>query len=255
MYTLKDVAERWGKTENDILRMAIAGDVVLSAWWNGVVNLWERFEIDGEELDNFLYAEWYSGLFPLSRHGVSELLACPEPILIHSFKHEGNYAYFASFDESSPEDSPEEHSGPEYPSALAKAVADLKAITGPEYPRAPFEPTLDKIVVALNDLKATEAAHPELVVGVSNNLQKDLPPFEGMKDDVETPLPLNPSERKTVAKLIFTMAVDCYGYDPNQKKSPIPTEIMEAAAKADIAITEDTIRKWLKKGASLLTPH
>jgi hypothetical protein len=51
------------------------------------------------------------------------------------------------------------------------------------------------------------------------------------------------------------MAVDCYGYDPTQKKSPIPKEITEAAANADIAITEDTVRKWLKEGASLRTPH
>jgi hypothetical protein len=101
------------------------------------------------------------------------------------------------------------------------------------------------IVIAKADLKKwLEDYHPEL-----------RPAFLFGADDPQNPLPLNPSERKTVAKLIFTMAVDCYGYDPTQKKSPIPTEIMEAAANVDLAITEDTIRKWLKEGASLRTPH
>jgi len=62
---------------------------------------------------------------------------------------------------------------------------------------------------------------------------------------------LNPSERKSLLKMIFVMAVDCYGYDPNEKKSPVTNDIFEAAAKADTSISPDTIRKWLKEGAAL----
>jgi hypothetical protein len=35
MYTLKELCERWGKTENDIFRMAANEEIVLSFWWNG----------------------------------------------------------------------------------------------------------------------------------------------------------------------------------------------------------------------------
>lgn len=62
---------------------------------------------------------------------------------------------------------------------------------------------------------------------------------------------LNPSERKSLLKLVFVMAVDCYGYDPNDKKSPVTHDILEAASKADMSISSDTVRKWLKEGATL----
>lgn len=62
---------------------------------------------------------------------------------------------------------------------------------------------------------------------------------------------LTPSEKKSLLKMIFAMAVDCYGYDPQDKRSPISTDISAAAAKADVSITDDTIRKWLKEGARL----
>jgi hypothetical protein len=35
MYTLKELCEKWGKTENDIFRMAANEEIVLSFWWNG----------------------------------------------------------------------------------------------------------------------------------------------------------------------------------------------------------------------------
>lgn len=213
MYTLREVTERWQKSENDILRMAIEGEVVLSAWWSGIFLL---------ETSRDRWVEPCNGLFEIKREIIGELLTCGESLEISSFENGAESIYFAL----------------EEPNRLVS-----------------FELTREKIVIDFAHLADAEAKHPELVAGVSNNLQKNLPPFEGMKADVETPLPLNPSERKTMAKLIFTMAVDGYGYDPNQKKSPIPTEIMAAAAKVDIAITEDTVRKWLKEGASLRTPH
>lgn len=67
----------------------------------------------------------------------------------------------------------------------------------------------------------------------------------------KAPSTLNPSERKSLVKLVFAMATDCYGYDPGDKKSPVTQDILNAAAKADLSISPDTVRKWLKEGAKL----
>lgn len=66
-----------------------------------------------------------------------------------------------------------------------------------------------------------------------------------------TPSTLTPSERKSLIKMVFAMAVDCYGYDPNDKKSPVTQDILAAVSKADMSISADTVRKWLKEGATL----
>lgn len=67
----------------------------------------------------------------------------------------------------------------------------------------------------------------------------------------KTPSTLNPSERKSLVKMVFAMATDCYGYDPEDKKSPVTQDILNAVAKADLSISPDTVRKWLKEGAKL----
>jgi hypothetical protein len=102
-------------------------------------------------------------------------------------------------------------------------------------------PVSDTVVLLHKEALKKEAA--EIATWLAGK-SVDAPPT------VQNELLTNAAEKKTVAKLIFTMAVDGYGYDPKQKKSPIPTEIMKAAAKADIPISEDTVRKWLKEGAS-----
>jgi len=67
----------------------------------------------------------------------------------------------------------------------------------------------------------------------------------------KTPSTLNPSERKSLVKMVYAMAVDCYGYNPDDKKSPVTQDILEAISKADLSISPDTVRKWLKEGAAL----
>lgn len=62
---------------------------------------------------------------------------------------------------------------------------------------------------------------------------------------------LLPSERKSLVKLVFAMAVDAYGYDPDDNKSPVTKDLSDAVARADLSISDDTIRKWLKEGAKL----
>lgn len=63
--------------------------------------------------------------------------------------------------------------------------------------------------------------------------------------------PLGPTERRSLLKMILAMAVDGYGYDSDASKSPLPQEIVTAAAKNDHSINVDTVRKWLKEAASL----
>ncbi len=64
--------------------------------------------------------------------------------------------------------------------------------------------------------------------------------------------PILPKERETVLKLIIGMAVDGYGYNPNQIKSPIPEDITKILDGLGIALDSDTVRRWLREGATIL---
>ena len=59
-------------------------------------------------------------------------------------------------------------------------------------------------------------------------------------------------EKASLAKLIVTMAMEYYGYVPTEPRSPTPAELQGHAAKFGIDIDVDTIRKYLKLGASYL---
>lgn len=59
---------------------------------------------------------------------------------------------------------------------------------------------------------------------------------------------LKETERQSLYKLIAAMASDGYGYNPADKKSPIPKEISDAVTKwLGENIDPDTTRKWLKE--------
>ncbi len=59
-------------------------------------------------------------------------------------------------------------------------------------------------------------------------------------------------EIDTMAMLFTAMVIEYYGYDPVQNRSPIPKEIAELAASLGLSVSDDTVRKYLKKGASFL---
>lgn len=59
-------------------------------------------------------------------------------------------------------------------------------------------------------------------------------------------------EINTLLKLVISMAVKGYRYDPRASKSPIPTEIAADAEQVGLSIDADTVRKWLKQGGELL---
>lgn len=59
---------------------------------------------------------------------------------------------------------------------------------------------------------------------------------------------IDPSEKEVLVKVVYVMAIFGYGYDPEEKKSPTPKIIEDAAAKVDMSVDSDTVRKWLKEG-------
>lgn len=66
------------------------------------------------------------------------------------------------------------------------------------------------------------------------------------------PGPMDGRERASLAKLITAMAIDGYGFDPTQKRSPIPNEITALTERLGIQVSKDTIRKYLKLGSENL---
>jgi len=60
---------------------------------------------------------------------------------------------------------------------------------------------------------------------------------------------LNPKSKKTLLAMVLAMAVDLYGYDITDPKSPIPSEISKAIEDKlmDVTVTPQTVRDWLKE--------
>lgn len=57
---------------------------------------------------------------------------------------------------------------------------------------------------------------------------------------------------ESLLKMVISMAVDGYGYDRNQKKSPTVKEIVAAIENQGLSIDADTVRKWLREAIGLL---
>lgn len=53
-------------------------------------------------------------------------------------------------------------------------------------------------------------------------------------------------------KMVIAMAIDCYGYDPNDKKSTTTSDISNALAKCGLSLSENTIRKRLDQAQEYL---
>lgn len=63
---------------------------------------------------------------------------------------------------------------------------------------------------------------------------------------------IDPRERQGMAKLLVAIAIEQFGYDPNSKRSPIPTELADVAARLGLELSHDTILKYLRLGAQQL---
>lgn len=64
---------------------------------------------------------------------------------------------------------------------------------------------------------------------------------------------LNPKDKESLMTLVITMALAGYKYDPRAKKSEVVGEIVSDAARCGLTITDDTVRKWLKKSSELVS--
>jgi hypothetical protein len=68
----------------------------------------------------------------------------------------------------------------------------------------------------------------------------------------DTDRELDPRERDTMLKLIFGMAVNGYGYDASFKRSNVVTDIVGDMERQGLAVSDDTIRRYLKAATDRL---
>lgn len=78
----------------------------------------------------------------------------------------------------------------------------------------------------------------------------------------EPSTPISPAEKETIrphkreidsiCQLFAAMVIEYYGYDPVAARSPVPKEVTELAAAMGLEISEDTVRKYLRRGADFV---
>jgi len=62
--------------------------------------------------------------------------------------------------------------------------------------------------------------------------------------------PISTTERNSLMRMVIGMAIKGYGYDVQAAKSAIPKQIEDDLAELGIAISDDTVRKYLREAAS-----
>ena len=74
------------------------------------------------------------------------------------------------------------------------------------------------------------------------------------KKGLEETKPDRPHKREldSICQLFVAMVIEYYGYDPKALRSPVPKEVRELSAAMGLDISEDTIRKYLRIGASFI---
>lgn len=63
---------------------------------------------------------------------------------------------------------------------------------------------------------------------------------------------LDVRERDSLLKLIIGMAVGGYGYDSKEKKSSVVSSILEDVERSGLAMSDETVRKYLKEASRLI---
>lgn len=59
--------------------------------------------------------------------------------------------------------------------------------------------------------------------------------------------PQSPMERQNMLKAIYAMAINGYGYNPEDKRSKVITEIVSDISLAGFSVSDDTIRRYIKE--------
>lgn len=70
----------------------------------------------------------------------------------------------------------------------------------------------------------------------------------------EMPKAIGTRERDSMLKLIIGMAVAGYTYDPKANRGSAVPDIVADLAKHGVALSDETVRQYLKKAAELLPP-
>jgi hypothetical protein len=101
-------------------------------------------------------------------------------------------------------------------------------------------------------LHAIEIPEHALTVVEANELEKFIESLlAGVNEDI--PKPLGNRERETLLKLVIGMAIGAYGHNPAAKKTDTVTQIVDDLARAGAPLSDETVRKYLKEAASLLS--
>lgn len=115
---------------------------------------------------------------------------------------------------------------------------------------APLILKRDDVFIVLSEINRFENEHgitPPVQSGQDNAPDKIATASPG-------PVPkLHTKEKESLLKMIIVLAVEAYRYNPDDKRSTVPSEIAESAHSLGIPIDVDTVRKWLKEAAGMLS--
>lgn len=91
---------------------------------------------------------------------------------------------------------------------------------------------------------------------IAATLAADVGKLKTTLSELETAPPPNKAlgtrEKEGYLKLIIGMAIDGYGYDPSEARSPLAGELSGNLQKLGISISDDTVRNYLKQAKELL---
>lgn len=74
------------------------------------------------------------------------------------------------------------------------------------------------------------------------------------QDEKQTSLnDIHPRERNTMCRIIIGLAIDGHGYDPADKRSTVAREVSQKLDELGIPVSDDTVRKYLKEAAAMLS--
>lgn len=85
------------------------------------------------------------------------------------------------------------------------------------------------------------------------NLEAELALIKNPPPAAEPAKPQSMIERQNMLKAIYGMAVKGYSYNPDEKRSTVVTEIVGDLALVGLAISDDTIRRYLKEAREHLS--
>ena len=113
----------------------------------------------------------------------------------------------------------------------------------------PFSISYSDIIVTADELKRFESVN-RLKIKRDNiapvNVENTAISFNQQSSDIGT------RERETIYKIVITLAIVAYNYDPNALKSDVVQRIAYEAEALHMKIDVDTVRKHLKSSAKQL---